>query len=277
MQLEPTTGGLRRWACGGAWVWRRCFAPGARNPRCTDGARHAISHRGGFRRSGSERQSTQRAEPCRSGARPSRRSRVVGDELPRRALPARRQLGARRLRLQRLHAPRLRADAWASCCRGASTSRPALGPVAGQARRAASRATWCSSTRSSARSRTWASTWVTAGSSTRRAPARACASRTCDTPTGPSATPVRAARYSDQTLRRRRCRQLHRTTRERDPASSRRRNRALSVKNPAVAGLRRQSAHNSAVTERVIPLADQRYRGRGADASLRRRDRPTAC
>ena len=72
---------------------------------------------------------------------------LSGDELPRRALPPRRQLG--RARASTAAASRAtcsrRASAW--CCRAAPTSRPARRALSRSSATSSSPATWCSSTR----------------------------------------------------------------------------------------------------------------------------------
>ena len=72
----------------------------------------------------------ERPRPAAPDARPRLRTDGRGDGLRRRPLPARRHLGDDRLRLQRLHAPRLRDEPRPRRCRGAPTSRRRAGLVA---------------------------------------------------------------------------------------------------------------------------------------------------
>ena len=205
-----------------------------------------------------------RAGPDPPRARPGRRHGGLGDELHRRALPPRRHLGRDRLRLQRLHPPRLRDEPRP----GAAAPRRRAGgdarPGQGRAQRAEARRPGVLQHH--------APHLLARRHLHRRQPLRPraaatatrCASTTCASPTGPSASPARAAPS---------CRRAPRPpspTRPNRPRTERRSGSPLGRPAPA-------QRHNRRMAERVIPLADHRYaRDRARDPG-RASSRPPAC
>ena len=118
-------------------------------------------------------------------------------------LPARRRLGRDRLRLQRLHAPRLRDEPGPGAAaprRRAGRARPAWSPSSATS---CSPATWSSSTRCGA---TFSHVGIYIGDDRfihSPRPGQRCAPRTWASPTGPSASPARAAPSVPRCSRRR--------------------------------------------------------------------------